>query len=441
MFAAHSMRVLSAIILLWSAVSARAEAPAPLRIHMLSASTEYQSEPSLKAFAEHLEKHYRVAITASWGKDKGDTLPEIGKLKDADLMIVFTRRLKLPEDQLAIVRNHYETGKPIIGLRTAGHAFDDATNAVFDRQVLGGDYKGHGGNDPVAITATAEGKKHPILENVRDFSSLKLYSQGTMAPAVTVLQTGEDRKSKKQAPVTWVHEYKGGRVFYTSLAVPGAGENENFRQMLTNAVFWTTRQDEEKYKLKSNDKTQGEQSLFNGKDLTGWKPIGAAVWKAEDGVLTGGQDGDPKRSGLLTTTRVFQNFELAFDFMIDEHGKYNSGVYLRNDPDTAKRTGYQINIGRGAAGEYCGGLHLDDWLAKGDEKDEIRKPRQWNSMRIIAKGPHIIVELNGKKVVDYTDPKPDEKLLQKGVLGFQTYGADGHAGWVKFREIRIREME
>ncbi len=184
----------------------------------------------------------------------------------------------------------------------------------------------------------------------------------------------------------------------------------------------------------------GWRTLFNGKDLTGWKPIGTAVWKAEDGILTGGQDGDPKKSGLLTTTDQFQDFELVFDFMIDEHGQYNSGVYLRNDPNTAKRSGYQINIGRGVDGEYCGGLHLDDWLAKGDEKDEIRKPREWNAMRITAKAGHITVDLNGKKVVDYTDPKPDAKLIQKGVIGFQTYGAQGHAGWVKFRNIKIREI-
>ena len=39
--------------------------------------------------------------------------------------------------------------------------------------------------------------------------------------------------------------------------------------------------------------------LFNGKDLSGWVPVGSAVWKVEDGVVVGGQDGDPKRSGVL----------------------------------------------------------------------------------------------------------------------------------------------
>ena len=124
--------------------------------------------------------------------------------------------------------------------------------------------------------------------------------------------------------------------------------------------------------------------------------------------------------------------------MLDEHGKYNSGVYLRVDPNG--RTGYQINIGRGAAEEYCGGLYTDRWLAKGDEKDTIRRKLDWNQMRILAQGGHIEVTLNGVKVVDYTDPAPPERFVAPGVLALQTYGAEGHSGWVKFRNVRIRPL-
>jgi hypothetical protein len=187
------------------------------------------------------------------------------------------------------------------------------------------------------------------------------------------------------------------------------------------------------------------RSLFNGRDLMGWKAVGSAVWRVDhkDGwpdMIVGGQDGDPKRAGLLTSEASFQNFELELEFMIDEHGKYNSGVYLRNDPGKGGRAGYQVNIGRGAAAEYCGGVYTDHWLAKGDETDTIRKPMDWNSMSILADGPHLVVFLNRKKVVDYTDPNPDPKFLQRGVLALQTYGAEGHSGFVKFRNLRIREL-
>src|ERR1041385_5397679 len=164
------------------------------------------------------------------------------------------------------------------------------------------------------------------------------------------------------------------------------------------------------------------RSLFNGHDLDGWVPLGSAQWRVDEGIIVGGQDGDPKRSGLLTTKDSFKDFELVLDFMIDEHGKYNSGVYLRNDPGKSGRTGYQVNIGRGAAGEFCGGVYTTEWLAKGDEKDAIRKPLAWNTLRIAARGAHLAVELNGVNIVDYTDPKPNPKFLQSGVLGLQTYG-------------------
>ena len=50
------------------------------------------------------------------------------------------------------------------------------------------------------------------------------------------------------------------------------------------------------------------------------------------------------------------------------------------------------------------------------------------------------VTLNDVRVADYTDPDPAPQFLQKGVIGLQTYGAEGHAGWVKFRNVRIREF-
>lgn len=183
----------------------------------------------------------------------------------------------------------------------------------------------------------------------------------------------------------------------------------------------------------------GWRPLFDGKTLEGWQSAGSARWRVEDGVLVGGQDGDPRRSGTIATQARFQDFELYLEFKIDEHGKYNSGIYLRNDPGSAGRSGYQINLGRGAAGEYCGGIYLKEWLAKGDEKDEIRKVLDWNTLWIRAAGPRIEVELNGRRVSEYTDPAPTPKLLQAGVLALQTYGAEGHSGWVKFRNLRIKD--
>src|SRR3954466_7367001 len=100
------------------------------------------------------------------------------------------------------------------------------------------------------------------------------------------------------------------------------------------------------------------RTLFDGRDLTNWTQNGSARWRVKDGIIEGGQEGDPKRAGLLSTKEKFKDFELELEFMIDEHGKYNSGVYLRNNTNTAGRTGYQVNIGRPEAEEYIG-LYTD----------------------------------------------------------------------------------
>ena len=181
-----------------------------------------------------------------------------------------------------------------------------------------------------------------------------------------------------------------------------------------------------------------ELSLFPSSSLDDWTSRGSAKWTYQNGILSGGQDGDPKRSGLLLSKEKFQDFDLSLEFKIDEHGKYNSGIYLRYG---LKQKGdrLQVNIGRGAADEPVG-LYLDNWLDKGDAKDEYRKPREWNSLRIKALGPHIEVWLNSKKIVDYQDAKRLAKHLAPGHLAIQTYGAENHAGWVKFRKMKLKPL-
>ena len=63
-----------------------------------------------------------------------------------------------------------------------------------------------------------------------------------------------------------------------------------------------------------------------------------------------------------------------------------------------------------------------------------------SSLRIKALGPHIEVWLNSKKIVDYQDAKRLAKHLAPGHLAIQTYGAENHAGWVKFRKMKIKPL-
>lgn len=208
----------------------------PLKIHIISGSKEYKSQDSLRPFQEHLTQTYDITVTGSWVSDGAKDLPEIDKIADCDLLLVFCRRLKLPDAQMKLVRAHWEAGKPVIGLRTASHAFSREENKIFDLKVLGGNYTGHYGDTPAVVKNVAE---HPVLAGVGAFTSTKLYKAGPLAESATLLQTGTTEG--KTESLTWVNSYKGARCFYTSAGVPADFTDENFRRMLVNAIFWTTK--------------------------------------------------------------------------------------------------------------------------------------------------------------------------------------------------------
>jgi type 1 glutamine amidotransferase len=212
---------------------------APLRVHIISGAKEYRSEASMKGFSQWMAKRYDVKFTASWGHDGIEKLAGLDALKDADVMFVFARRMKLKEEQMKLIRAHWEAGKPVVGVRTASHAFQKADNEIFDRKVMGGNYLGHFSNEPLRVINVA--KAHPVLRGVRPFGSSKLYKAGPLAKSATVLQRGDIGTDKQD--VTWVNTWKGGRTFYTSLGVPEDFENENFKRLLVNAIFWTAKRD------------------------------------------------------------------------------------------------------------------------------------------------------------------------------------------------------
>ncbi len=227
----------------------RADQPAggqvqPLKIHMIGVG-EYNPVESLTALKKVLEEGYRVEVTTSFGKNS-KSLPNLDKLKTADVLVIFARRMALPEEQMALIRAHWEKGKPVVAMRTASHAFQPDDNAVFDRKVLGGDYKGSGSYTKPFKAVPAEGQAaHPVLKGVGPLTSRGYYNNGKLAGTAVVLQVLETDK-KTKPPVTWVHTYKGGRTLYTSMGVPEDFQNEHFRRLLINAIFWTAQRDPEK---------------------------------------------------------------------------------------------------------------------------------------------------------------------------------------------------
>lgn len=243
------LSLLIALLITGSISAIAASHPEPvdgdtLHIHFISASEEYRSEPSLKKFGELLEERYdHIRITSSWGKDAGSDLPGIAELEDADLMLVFARRMTLPEDQLDYILQHVGQEKPVVGIRTASHAFQDYLE--LDEEVFGGDYDGHGDDEQVEVTVAKGMENHPLLNGMETswVRPDKIYHNPEPAPSTTILLYGEGLESGFFEPLAWTHTYgEGGRAFYTSMGLPEDFENENFIRLILNAIEWTADQ-------------------------------------------------------------------------------------------------------------------------------------------------------------------------------------------------------
>ena len=150
---------------------------------------------------------------------------------------------------MALIRRYIEAGKPLIGIRTACHAFDTRGKAPpghvewtsFDPDVLGGHYTGHHANNapPTIDRAPGSSQDHPILAGVNTpfAASGSLYKTSPLAATAETLLIGKSGNLPPE-PVAWINHKGTSRIFYTSLGHPGDFEKPEFRRLLKNAVFW-----------------------------------------------------------------------------------------------------------------------------------------------------------------------------------------------------------
>ncbi len=218
---------------------------------IVMAEREYRTNETLPPFAlEQLGKTFKVSYVFANEEERND-LPGIDVLNDADLLLVSIRRRVLPKSQMAAIRQHVNKGKPVVGIRTANHAFSLRGKPIpdgfvdwesWDADVIGGNYSNHHGEGPkVDVKIATDTKPHAILAGV-DVKSLhgagSLYVVSPLAKSATAVLTGTI-PGKRTEPIAWVNQTKSGsRVFYTSLGHVGDFEQPVFREFLSNAVHW-----------------------------------------------------------------------------------------------------------------------------------------------------------------------------------------------------------
>ncbi len=255
------------------------------KVVLISGDEEYRSEEALPQLAKILTKHHGFACKVLYavGQDgtidpnRQDNIPGLEALRDADLMIIATRFRDLPDDQMKEVVDYVESGRPVIGMRTATHAFSikggktyarysfnsKEWDGGFGRQVLGETWISHHGDHGKQSTRgiLAPGEQgHPILRGIKDGDiwgptdvyGVRLPLPGDSKPLVLgqvvedMTPTGqaiEGKKNDPMMPVAWVKTFTGpsgkpARVFTTTMGAATDLAAAGTRRMLVNATYW-----------------------------------------------------------------------------------------------------------------------------------------------------------------------------------------------------------
>jgi hypothetical protein len=260
-------------------------------IVLISGDEEYRSEEALPQLGKILARHHGFKCTVLFAIDPrdgtinpntSDNIPGLEALRTADLMVLFTRFRRLPDAQMQHIVTYVESGRPIIGMRTATHAFDNQKSEAysryawqskewdggFGRQVLGETWISHHGQHGKQSTRgilVKEEEGHTILRGIKDGDvwgptdvyGVRLPLPGDCKPLVLgeVLQgmqptdpPVEGKVNDPMMPVAWVKSYTGAagktaRVFTTTMGASQDLQSEGLRRLLVNACYWAMKMD------------------------------------------------------------------------------------------------------------------------------------------------------------------------------------------------------
>lgn len=272
---------------------------------LISGDEEYRSEEALPMLAKILaarhgfETTVLFAIDPETGEidpDNQNNIPGMENLRTADLMVLFIRFRELPHEQMRYFDEYLQSGKPIVALRTATHAFNDSGalegpyvkysyqsevpgwEGGFGRQILGETWIDHHGDHGTEgtrglIDGIMERRDHPIIRGVDDiWVPTDVYGTRELQGDVDVLVWGQSTAGmtpgapvnwrKSIMPVAWTKLYtseggNAGRVFATTMGSAVDFESEGLRRLLVNACYWAVGL-EDRIPAKNNVEIVGE---------------------------------------------------------------------------------------------------------------------------------------------------------------------------------------
>ncbi len=254
---------LSATMLHASARSAKKKRP---HIVFVNGDDEYRSEITMPFIAQLLARKNQFKCTVVYAVDPGTgpnpkyqkNIEGLEVLKTADLAVFYMRFRALPDEQLKLILDYVNSGKPIVGLRTSTHAFryprghkNAKYNDKFGIDVFGQKWiTHHGHRSTTEVSIIPEMAGHPILRGIYGSfpCSSWLYHVDPLVGDCKPLLTGEAINSGQKSldkypptqPVAWTKSYKGARVFFTTLGHPKDFEEYSVRRLLMNGIYWAS---------------------------------------------------------------------------------------------------------------------------------------------------------------------------------------------------------
>jgi len=250
------------------------------RVVLISGDEEYRSEELMPQLAKMLSTHHGLDCTVLFAidpdsgeikPDRPDNIPGLHRLAGADLMIIATRFRNLPDEQMKHLVEYIEGGNPIIGLRTATHAFNapgsstygryswqyqgDDYKQGFGRQVLGETWIAHHGKHNVESTrGIVADPQHPIATGIKDGEiwgpsdvyrvrlpledSHVIFNGAILAGMNPEDAVVEGDRNDPMMPIAWTRTYKDARVFTTTMGAATDFVSTGTRRMLVNATYW-----------------------------------------------------------------------------------------------------------------------------------------------------------------------------------------------------------
>ena len=172
----------------------------------------------------------------------------------------------------------------------------------------------------------------------------------------------------------------------------------------------------------------GWTTLYDGKTLNGWTPVGDANWRIEDGLIVA-----DKGRGFILAPQQYKDFEMHVEFWADDEA--NSGIYYRctSATDLTNATCYEANIYDKRTTPFGTGAIVD----VAETTPRPLAAGRWNTYDLTVKGDHMVLVMNGVKTADGHDAKHPAA----GYLGLQRFdGLVKDKGTIKFRKVEIKPL-